>query len=72
MPYLSESSYWVYIVHIPIVFYVQAYLASFDLPIVLEIFLSFVSVLGTCLLLYSVFVRHTPIAWLFSGKIKRK
>lgn len=66
--YIADGSYWVYIIHIPIVFYLQAVFHSKDLPIAFEFLLITVLTLGIGYLSYAVFARYTPIGWLLNGR----
>ena len=71
MKYLADSSYWVYLVHFPIVGLIQANL--FGLPI--SSALKFAIALGLTLALglssYQVMVRHTVIGrWLHGSRAR--
>lgn len=66
--YMADGSYWVYIVHLPIVMYLQAVFHSIDLPLALEFLLiSFITLL-LGYLSYALLVRWTPIGWLLNGR----
>lgn len=69
--YLSDSSYWLYLVHLPLIIAGQALLLSVDLPAVTKFAL--LASIGTVILLatYALFVRHTPIGTLLNGKRAR-
>ncbi|MDO3388235.1 acyltransferase family protein [Gilvimarinus sp. SDUM040013] len=69
--YVSDGSYWVYIVHLPIVFHLQFLLQTNDMPIFLEFVLESVATLGIGYLSYAILVRHTPIGWLLNGRKKK-
>lgn len=71
MRYLADGSYWVYIVHIPIVFYLQLYFHTLELPIITEFLLISALTLGTGYLSYAILVRHTPIGWWLNGRKKK-
>lgn len=66
--YLAESSYWLYIIHLPLVVALQAVVAKWPLPAELKLVL--VVVVGTALMLgtYHLFVRSTWIGALLNGK----
>ncbi len=68
LSFVADSSYWVYLLHLPIVLFLQTLLV----PPALPLWLKFVTVLlGTmipCMTTYVVFVRYTPLGWLLHGK----
>jgi peptidoglycan/LPS O-acetylase OafA/YrhL len=68
LSFVSDSAYWVYLLHLPLVLFWQTFLIP--LPWSMWIKLAIV-LLGTtipCLVTYVVFVRYTPIGWLLHGK----
>lgn len=65
---LADAAYWVYLVHLPILLFLQTLLIPFPWPAVLKLL---VVLLGTgifSLATYLVFVRYTPVGWLLHGK----
>lgn len=68
LSFVADSSYWVYLLHLPIVLFLQTLLV----PLALPWWLKFVAVLlGTmipCMVTYVVFVRYTLLGWLLHGK----
>lgn len=69
--YLADASYWVFIVHVPILLVLQ-YLVK-DLPWPAEAKVSAV-LLGTfcvALLTYQILVRHTIVGWLLNGRRRK-
>ncbi|HAN98584.1 MAG TPA: hypothetical protein DCQ98_14630, partial [Planctomycetaceae bacterium] len=66
--FVADASYWVYLVHLPVVLWLQTLLIPVTLPMAVKL----VSVvLGTLLVsfaTYVVFVRYTPIGWMLNGK----
>lgn len=66
--FVADSSYWVYLLHLPIVIFLQTLLV----PLAFPWWLKFIAVLfGTlipCIATYVVFVRYTPVGWLLHGK----
>jgi glucans biosynthesis protein C len=68
LAFLADASYWTYLVHLPIVLFLQTlfvplpFLAEFKCMLVLVI------TLVACMATYLVFVRYTPIGWLLHGK----
>lgn len=69
--YLADGSYWVYIMHMPVVFYLQFLFHGIGLPLWLEFFVISALTIGAGYLSYALLVRHTPIGWLLNGRHKR-
>jgi surface polysaccharide O-acyltransferase-like enzyme len=68
--FVSDSSYWLYLAHLPLVLIGQRWLQDVDWPIGLE-FLLLVSTLTLVLLIsYRWLIRPTPIGWLLNGRPK--
>jgi glucans biosynthesis protein C len=65
--YVADSSYWMYLVHLPIVVWLQVAVA--ELPLHWSFKLAFVSTLTVAisLLTYDLFVRSTFIGWVLNG-----
>ena len=57
--YLSDASYWTYIVHLPIVFAIQYHLLDVELPWGIKFAVSVIATFGLCLLSYQAMVRTT-------------
>jgi len=66
--YASDSSYWLYIVHLPVVFALQGVFAFTDWPGAIEAALIFAITVSSMLIVYAVAVRYTPLGWLLNGK----
>ena len=66
--YIADSSYWIYIVHLPLVIFLQAWLSRFDWPALVK----FGVVLGIGFALmfasYELLVRHTFLGRLLNGR----
>lgn len=69
--YVADSSYWVYIIHLPVVFFIQYLLLDTNWNLWLEFAISALGTLGIGLISYAVLVRHTPIGWLLNGRRRR-
>ena len=68
--FVSDSSYWLYLAHLPLVLIGQRWLQDVNWPIGLE-FLLLVSTLTVVLLIsYRWLIRPTPIGWLLNGRPK--
>lgn len=62
--YLSDASYWIYIVHLPILFAIQYALMDLSLPWTSKFAISVLSTSAICLLSFHLFVRRTRIGGL--------
>lgn len=69
--YVGDGSYWVYIMHLPVVFYLQFLFHSIDLPLWIEFFVISALTLSVGYLSYALLVRHTPVGWLLNGRRRK-
>ncbi len=70
--YMSQSSYWVYLVHLPIILFIQILLMDMDWNLWLKYFVTVALVFAISLLSYQLLVRHTPIGWMLNGRKNNK
>ncbi len=68
--YVADASYWIYIIHIPVLFFIQYLLLDTEWNMWLEFLLSTSATLAFALLTYALFVRWSPIGWLLNGRRK--
>jgi len=68
MRYLSDSSYWLYLIHIPLIFYVQFFASQWQSSVWLKFALVCVATSAILLISYQLFVRYTLIGTLLNGK----
>ncbi len=68
MRYISDASYWIYIMHLPLVFLLQALFRDVHLPIIVEITAMSTIIFIVGLISYATLVRYTPIGWMLNGK----
>lgn len=66
--FIADSSYWVYLVHLPIVLFLQTLLIPLETTWLLKLSMVIVGTMIACLSTYVVFVRYTPLGWLLHGK----
>jgi len=66
--YLSDSSYWIYLAHLPLVIEFQALIRDWDLPATVKFTGLCLAVTALLLAAYQIGVRHTPIGWLLNGR----
>jgi len=66
--YIADSSYWVYILHLPVLFFIQFQLFKVEWGAWIEFGISSFLTLTICIITYALFVRSTPIGYLLNGK----
>jgi peptidoglycan/LPS O-acetylase OafA/YrhL len=71
MRLVADSSYWVYIIHLPVLFWIQFHLLDSDWNIWVQFLVSSFGTLAIGFASYLLLVRWTPIGWLLNGR-KRK
>ncbi len=69
--YLADSSYWLYLTHLPLVLWLQIWLTGFAWPIWLKFLLVNGLTMGVLLLSYHVFVRYTFVGATLNGPRER-
>lgn len=68
LKFCADSSYWVYLIHLPIILLLQTLLIPIAIPILGKLMLVTLVTWLFCLATYVVFVRYTPIGWMLNGK----
>ena len=72
MRYISDSSYWLYVAHLPLVVFAQWWVSDWQMPAIVK-FAGICLVISTFLLVtYEYCVRYTPIGTLLNGKKVRE
>ena len=69
--YLSDSAYWLYLAHLPIVILGQTYIRNWDLPATIKFIGLTVMITAFLLVTYQLFVRYTALGSLLNGKRSR-
>lgn len=68
MRFLSDSSYWIYIIHLPLLFAVQYKLMDKDWSLLAKYSVSVGMTVLIGLVSYALLVRWTPIGWMLNGR----
>lgn len=68
LSFISDSAYWVYLLHLPMVLFWQTFLTPLPWPMWIKLAIVLLGTTIPCLVTYVVFVRYTPIGWLLHGK----
>lgn len=66
--YLANASYWVYLVHLPILFAIQYSLLDVEAPWMAKFIASTIATLIICFISYQLLVRHTVLGTLLNGR----
>ena len=72
MRYMSDSSYWLYLAHLPLILIAQSFVKDWPLSPFLKFPLVCAAVTLVLLLSYQLFVRYTPIGTFLNGPRKRR
>lgn len=68
MRYISDSSYWLYVAHLPLVVFAQWLVCDWSMPGVLKFALICMATTALLMVSYEYGVRYTPIGTLLNGK----
>jgi len=66
--YIADSSYWIYILHLPLLFYIQYLLLDVHWNLWIEFTISVLGTFFIGLITYTLLIRSTPIGTLLNGK----
>jgi len=66
--YLSDSSYWVYLIHLPLTVVVPAVMMNWSLPVWPKFFLAMLLVSGICWFTYEMAVRASVVGRFLNGR----
>ena len=69
--YLSDSAYFLYLAHLPLVILAQIWIRNWDLPAAAKFGVLLTTVTVLLLVAYQLFVRYTPIGTLLNGERSR-
>ena len=65
--YVSDSSYWLYLAHLPLIVLAQGLIRPWQLPALLKFSLICIVITAVLLVAYEYLVRYTPIGTLLNG-----
>ena len=68
MRYLSDSAYWIYLIHLPLTGFIPGLMISLDIPPHLKFLIVLITTSVFCLITYHYLVRSTFIGKLLNGK----
>lgn len=66
--YVADSSYWVYLAHMPVLFLVQGWLAPLDVTGMAKLCYASALTMTICMISYQLLVRDTAIGVLLNGR----
>lgn len=66
--FVADSSYWIYIIHLPVLWAIQFLLLDTQWNLWIEFSISSIGTILIGLVTYIVLVRYTPIGWMLNGK----
>ncbi len=70
--YISDASYWVYIIHLPLLLFFQALLTPYSLPLIVKFMASTAAVFIISFASYHWLVRYTWVGSMLNGKKTRQ
>ena len=70
--YVADSSYWMYLFHLPVVVWLQVAVAEVPLHWSLKLAFITLTTIGLSLLTYDLFVRPTFIGWVLNGRRRER
>ncbi len=66
--YLADSSYWLYLIHVPLIIGCQWFLYYWPLPALVKFLIILIIIIPMMLVSYKLFVRNTIIGRILNGK----
>lgn len=69
--YLSDSSYWLYVAHLPLMILVQILISGWEAPLLLKLLIVIVGVTVFLLVIYELMIRYTWVGAVMNGKKSR-
>ena len=69
--YLSDASYWLYIMHLPVIMFVQSMVSTWNMPSLPKFLIVCAATTLPLLLIYELGVRYTFIGTMLNGRRTR-
>ncbi len=69
--YLSDSSYWLYLAHLPVMIVVQILISGWEVPLIVKMVVVIGGVPAVLLMIYDLMVRYTWIGAILNGRKSR-
>lgn len=69
--YIADSSYWVYLVHFPLLIFIQMHLIHLQWPLLIKYLVGVFGTIAIGMVSYALLVRRTPIGWMLNGRQKK-
>ena len=66
--FVSDSAYWLYIAHLPLIQIVQIWVSEWPLPSLIKVVIVCVVTTALLLLSYRYFIRYSPVGTMLNGK----
>ena len=66
--YIADASYWIYIIHLPVLWGIQFCMLDTDWNLWIEFLIASFGTLLIGLITYAILVRYTPIGWMLNGR----
>ena len=66
--YISDASYWVYVIHLPLVFFIPAFFHQSKMNLLIKFIINAAIVTAGCFVSYHYFVRRTFIGKFLNGR----
>ncbi|MDA7510873.1 acyltransferase family protein [Verrucomicrobia bacterium] len=71
MRYISDSSYWLYLAHLPVIIGIQGIMCGWQIPSFVKLTLALTLTTALLLAIYHLGVRYTPIGAMLNGPRQR-
>lgn len=68
MRYISDASYWVYLIHLPLTAIIPSFLVNWEVPSTIKFLTVLTSTITICFVSYNYFVRNSFIGKFLNGK----
>lgn len=70
--YLLDASYWIYVIHLPIVAFIPGLMEGLAIPLFLKFLINVILTSVICLATYKYLVRGSVVGFMLNGKIVRQ